>query len=227
MIRGHSCLHKSRMTDWKGWSSSYLNLMCNKEEEALMSQHTVMTDFTLHCLKDYYIIFFIGTFHCMLLHERLLHTFKWLFFPHNSLSAPLFFSSPLQRDTDTLCRSSRSSKHWDRLWKEAEAGEPREPVRRARCAYRAGPTLPSILQRDFTTFQEMYPPHPTPASNQSTQNAHYGLPSPRKKMRFFAIFWLRVCMVSAFCRVRWAQSFQNLGSFSDSVRDDKADKLGS
>lgn len=48
-----------------------------------------------------------------------------------------------------------------------------------------------------------------------------GLPSPRKKMRFFAVFWLRFCSVSAFFRVRWAQAFQNLGSFSCSVHDNK------
>lgn len=47
------------------------------------------------------------------------------------------------------------------------------------------------------------------------------LPSPRKKMRFFALFWLRVCRFRAFFRVCWAQVFQNLGSFSCSEDDNK------
>lgn len=52
-----------------------------------------------------------------------------------------------------------------------------------------------------------------------------GSPSPRKKMRFFAVFWLRFCSVSAFFRVRCAQAFQNLGSFSCSVHDIKQVRL--
>lgn len=224
MIRGHSCLHKSRMTDWKGWSSSYLNLMCNKEEEALMSQHTVMTNFTLHCLKDYYIKKFIGTFQCMLLHERLLqNTFKWLFFPHNSLSARCFILL-LCKGILTHCAAHLGAVNTETGFERRRrrgnlvnlCGVHGVHIERAR--------LCRLFSRGTSQhFRKCIPP----ASNQSTQDAHYGLPSPRKKMRFFAIFWLRVCMVSAFCRVRWAQSFQNLGSFSDSVRDDKADKLGS
>lgn len=43
MIRAYFYLNKSRMTDRKGRSSSYLNLMCNKETS--VSQHAVMIDF--------------------------------------------------------------------------------------------------------------------------------------------------------------------------------------
>lgn len=138
-------------------------------------------------------------------------------FPPQLPLSSLFFSSPLQRDTDTLCRSSRSSKHWDRLWKEAEAGETSWTCAACTVCIWSGPDSAVYSPEGLHNITgNVFP---------STQDAHYGLPSPRKKMRFFAIFWLRVCMVSAFCRVRWAQSFQNLGSFSASVRDDKEDKL--
>lgn len=161
----------------------------------------------------------------MLLHERLLqNTFKWLFFPHKSLSARCFFLL-LCKGILTHCAAHLGAVNTETGFeRRRRRGKPREPVRRARCAYRAGPTLRLFSRGTSQHFRKCISP---PASNQSTQDAHYGLPSPRKKMRFFAIFWLRVCMVSAFCRVRWAQSFQNLGSFSASVRDDKADKLGS
>lgn len=95
----------------------------------------------------------------MLLHERLLqNTFKWLFFPHYSLSAPCFFLL-LCKGILTHCAAHLGAVNTETGFeRRRRRGKPREPVRRARCAYRAGPTLPSILQRDFTTFQEMYFP---------------------------------------------------------------------
>lgn len=51
------------------------------------------------------------------------------------------------------------------------------------------------------------------------------LPSPRKRMRFFALFLLSSCSVKAFFKVRWAHAFQNLGSFSCSVYCNKQIRL--
>lgn len=207
MIWMYFQLNKLQMTDWIGWSLSCLNTMCAKMH------------WWGNALSGLSPGFFFSTFSCMPLHVLLLqHLFTWLLFPtiHSHIVVVFFHLFCDQRDIDVSCsRLSAVSTDtgFDRR-RRRDPYEPREALHSLHSVY----TSSFYSQVDFHTILG----NVFPASNARMQTSLcYGLPSPRKKMRFFAMFWLRVWKNSAFFSVRWAQSFQNLGFFSDSVHNNK------